>query len=106
MSESWRWLDNNTLVADHGKRPVVLMARVDLGAPALLTRDETSGLLVPLEKGHPIARIIAAAPELLAACLKASVFVECIAKTMDVDEENTNITLNIIRDALSKARGE
>jgi hypothetical protein len=61
----WRWLDEATLVGDHGYRPVVLTP-VRRSLPAMGTRGE-SGLIEPMSLDHPNARLIAAAPELLKA---------------------------------------
>lgn len=59
----WRWLDEATLVADRGARPVVLTP-LRRGLPGMGTRAE-SGLIEPLTPEHPNSRLIAAAPDLL-----------------------------------------
>lgn len=71
----WSWRKFGTelmLVGEHGPRPVVLCASMDVGggwdAPGrifLATRDPKTGVLVELTPEHPDARLIAAAPELL-----------------------------------------
>lgn len=57
----WRWMGPNVLVGDHGHRPVVLTSR-----GPITTRTE-GGRLGDLLPEHPNARLIAAAPDLLAA---------------------------------------
>lgn len=70
----WRWIDTDSLVGDHGKRPVVLSPCVEsLGQYAMIgTRAAGSGLLRRLYPDDPNAALIAAAPtalrELLAYC--------------------------------------
>jgi len=58
----WRWLADRILMADHGKRPIVMASKSDLE-----TRGP-DGTLIPLVKEHPIARLIESAPDLLEAC--------------------------------------
>lgn len=60
---SWRWMNDYTLVADSGERPVVLTT--SNGVDLLTWR--TPSVLEPLTPETPVARLIAAAPELRAA---------------------------------------
>lgn len=55
----WRWMNSNSLVGDHGRRPAVLTG-VDIRQ-----RGE-DGRLRSLEVDSSDARLIAAAPDLLA----------------------------------------
>jgi hypothetical protein len=85
----WRWLDDNTLVADHGSRRVVVRG----GKHGLATCSD-DGLLISLTRNHPVARLLRAAPDLLEACGAAAVHCP------DVELED-----QLLR-AIAKARGE
>ncbi len=61
----WRWLDSRSLVGDHGRRPAVLTARENR------QRDAATSLLVEFDPDSPDANLIAAAPDLLDACVSA-----------------------------------
>jgi len=54
----WRWMNAETLVGDHGRRPVVLTI-----SPNGLATRATDGRLCILNAEHPNGRLIAAAPE-------------------------------------------
>lgn len=64
----WRWLTDNTLVAFHGGLPVVLGARFVDDLPALVTQG-CDGEPAPLTPEHPVAKAIAALPELVEALM-------------------------------------
>ena len=64
----WRWLNDRTLVGDHGERPVILIATSHNKTPYLAERCD-DGMLERLNPKGPNARLIAAAPEMLD-CLK------------------------------------
>lgn len=70
-SGPWRWLSGESLVGDHSHRPVVLTAR------DLRMRNE-EGRLVPNNPDGADARLIEAAPDLLAALeAVAALAIEC-----------------------------
>jgi hypothetical protein len=58
--EPWRWLNDSVLVGAHGRRPVVLMGEQ-------LQQRGGNGLLQAFDPSSPDGRLIAAAPEMLAA---------------------------------------
>lgn len=58
----WRWISSDTLVGDHGRRPVVLCT-----VTGDLEGRGPGGALVEFDPKSVDARLIAAAPELLAA---------------------------------------
>jgi hypothetical protein len=68
----WRWLGGYALIGDHGKRPCILAplrSRAEPGNYKLGFRNDRGTLeAVDAFDDHPDARLIAAAPELLAAC--------------------------------------
>lgn len=71
----WRWLSKETLVADHGRRPVVLSANED---GQLVQRNE-DGLLRPIDLAHPDIRALAGSARLIEAleaflALRTSIF--------------------------------
>jgi hypothetical protein len=84
---NWAWFKTGEcyhLMANQGMRPIVLSANakdskticlacgeeVDcLGPPFLTSRDDQRDLLTPLDPMHPDARLIAAAPDFLEACI-------------------------------------
>lgn len=73
----WRWLSKETLVADHGYRPVVLSANPK---GQLVQRNE-EGLLRPIDLHHPDMKAIAGAGRLVSAVeaflkLRTSIFPE------------------------------
>lgn len=59
----WRWLSKETLVGDHGRRPVVLSANPK---GQLVQRNE-DGLLRPVDLDHPDMKAIAGAGRLIEA---------------------------------------
>jgi hypothetical protein len=61
MRAPWRWLQPGILVADHGRRPAVLVC-----SPAgTLQTCGDDGRIRPLDPHSPIGRLIEAAPKLL-----------------------------------------
>jgi hypothetical protein len=61
----WRWYTSDTLIGDHGRRPVVLMPG---NSPAASLRAcGPDGRLQTFTKDCPDACLIAAAPEMLEA---------------------------------------
>jgi hypothetical protein len=55
-------MNQETLVGDHGRRPVVLTGGMSRGS--LVQRSNETGLLVTFDRESPDALLIAAAPEL------------------------------------------
>jgi hypothetical protein len=79
-SEQWFWAGNGIqdmiLFAQVPRRPVVLgIQRFPAGTPHLVTCDRHSGLLVPLEPDHLVARLIQRAPESAEVLLEARRFI-------------------------------
>lgn len=68
----WRWLSPDTLVGDHGNRPVVLAAGGGRGGRLirLEQRDPTSGLLVQFDPQSPDGKLLATSPEMNAALIR------------------------------------
>lgn len=52
----WRWLNGNTLMGDHGNRPIIL------SAACLHERKASDGRMGPLDPTGPNANLIALAP--------------------------------------------
>ncbi len=82
----WRWMNKSTLVADHGRRPVVLAADEN----GKLVQRGPEGILVEIDPKHPDMQAIAGSARLIAAVesflkLRTSIFpevrgaVECAA---------------------------
>jgi hypothetical protein len=88
----WRWLSADTLVGDHGHRPVVLTR----WRKGLAQRDPEGGLLRTFDPDSPDARLIAAAPDLLAA-------LKVVTNTDDHADPEVRAT---VRAAIAKAEGE
>lgn len=76
LAGPWAWRDFGSsymLVADHGRRAVVLCADIVDRAPSsprmvtacVITTRNQAGLLEHITPEHPVAHVIAAAPELL-----------------------------------------
>lgn len=73
----WRWLSKETLVGDHGHRPVIISANQK---GQLVQRNE-EGLLRPIDPKHPDMRALAGAGRLIEAVeaffkLRTSIFPE------------------------------
>lgn len=66
----WRWLSNDTLMGDHGRRPIVLTSRTPMKQ-----RDER-GLLVEFDPNSADGRLIAAAPDGFAAAELALAWID------------------------------
>jgi hypothetical protein len=81
QTEQWFWAGNGSqdmiLFALTHRRPVVLAAQIDHGGNGvrLVTCDRESGLLVPLEPDHLVARLIQRAPESAEVLLEARRFI-------------------------------
>lgn len=68
----WRWIGKGAracLVGFHGRRPVVIdsISGEDWGARTILAQRNGNGVLVPFDPDSDDGRVMAAAPELLAA---------------------------------------
>ena len=101
----WRWFNDSALVADHGRRPAVLTASPSAGmdsAPEFRQRD-ARGVLVRLDPKSPDALLIAAAPDLYAACEAA---LRMLTETGPADGPQPIIaTATLLAKALAKSRG-
>lgn len=106
----WAWIrdtDGYHLVTAHSGQRVVLTSAInnslgDWDAPGtscLFAREGDPSQLVPLTPDHPDARLIAAAPELLAACELALAFV--LSQRMG----SGNVEPELLR-VIAKAKGE
>ncbi len=95
----WFWLNDDTLVGEHGRRPVVL-AGDDLAA-----RHPVHGSLVGFDKNSPDARLIASAPDMLAALREVDRYLEDVAPLLDGNEPTGGVRTTIanIRAAIAKA---
>lgn len=115
----WKWYDfGGELIlhsAEHG-RPVVLRAGMDNslggwdppGRTMLYARND-EGRLVPLTPDHPDARLIAAAPDLLAALqmlLKSAAHDNSEAGPAVRDWLVNSPVIDVVRAAIARARGE
>jgi len=94
----WRWMNNEALVADHGRRRAILTA------DGFETCGD-DGRLRPLDIDEPNARLIAAAPDLLT-------FVRAFANTGTSDEvpgywppEEMDKVIRHARTLIAKAEG-
>ena len=109
-SGPYRWLSSATLVADHGKRPVILTTPANGHGGSMRTRDAVSGLLRDLVVNDPIANLLAAAPQLYAACalleLFADVPISDLVQTIVEDPTTLTVVVDHARAALAVARGE
>lgn len=71
----WAWQkfgDKYNLTAQHGMREIILSASIneDKSLQPYLSMNE-DGILKPINPNHPNAKLIAAAPDLLEACIEA-----------------------------------
>ncbi len=65
----WRWMNENTLVADHGSRRAILTASTRRGAPAL-SQCDSAGFLEQFDPKSLNAKAIEASGEMLEAMRK------------------------------------
>jgi hypothetical protein len=96
----WRWMNDDTLVADYGHRNVVLTS--GLGS-TLQTRGK-NGRLRQLKLNDPDARLMAAAPDLLQLVREAIAIID-EAGGADVEPLDQRDWLKTARAALAKAVG-
>ncbi len=108
---AWRKIGGQYhLVQDAGARPVILTAGLDSAGTddepraLLLARDDATGALVPVDPDGPAMRLLAAAPDLLAACEAALAhfggLMGCGALTREEEAP-----LAALRSAVAKAGG-
>lgn len=98
----WRWMTAETLVGDHGRRPVVLTT-TPLGGLATGGND---GLLGRLSAEHPNARLIAAAPDLLKTTRAAWHTLQSILAVRDgIPDDSLRATADALLAAIAKAEG-
>lgn len=106
----WRWLNEETLVADHGRRRAILTAY------GLQTCGE-DGLLRPLATDEPNACLIAAAPELLQALREVAAdcyILENLGDSVPIcsfcsvpqgEPHEPECTMHFVLEAIAKAEG-
>jgi hypothetical protein len=99
----WRWMSDQALVGDHGRRPVVLTGGAD---GSLLTRGE-DGRLRDLAADEANARLIAAAPDLLEALRVTAGNIRSLgpAGALDAVPEPYRLWLAVVESAIAKAEG-
>jgi hypothetical protein len=106
----WRWMNDDTLVADHGRRRVIVTG----GNCGALQTCGSNGLLRHHSAEDENARLIAAAPDLLAVVRALSEFQRTYETNtqspgwMPGNEFYSNLLMVIVRDAraaLKKAEG-
>lgn len=92
----WHWLGSHSLIANHGNRPAVLTGRSELSQ-----RDPESGRLKPFDADSADGRLIAAAPDLLAA-------VQIALESLDFDltKESKDELRKLFRTVVTQARGK
>jgi hypothetical protein len=95
------------LVGQHGLRPIV-MDFVREGMHGATLRLRKDGLMREFSAGHPDARLIAAAPELLEALEDVLAIADTCWDAYVTESENrmTREICDRARDAISKAKGE
>ena len=94
----WRWWNGNTLMGDHGRRPIVLYARN-------MVTINADGFMEPNNSNSADCRLISVAPELLKALKRADTELRlriglCTNRTQDEKE-----MLREIFDVIQKAEG-
>lgn len=105
----WRWLNADTLMGDHGHRPIVLTS--DHSSRSTMLERREDGLLHPLDVDGPNARLIAAAPDLLAAVRRfLAMFGDCDAQgaILTIAEDGSTLTgcQALARAAIAKSEGK
>lgn len=107
---AWRWMNGDTLVGDHGSRPVILAPTLESlgGYPMLGERCELSGRLKRVTGDSPNARIIAASPTMKEALEEVSLLVSyALEENPDCDwKEILEMIGKKSRDAIAKAEGK
>jgi hypothetical protein len=107
---AWQQMGDMKLVGQHGRRPIVLDCvgrRKTLGPPALAdfrVRNAERDLMVPFDKDHPDARLIAAAPVMLKALKHADEWLDELGCDCGTDEPGTCAFCEV-RAAIAKAEG-